>query len=180
MTTESYNPSSVTSTERGESIRFSKPPRTIPDPELFRRNIPEFIRQLPRFVVWRYEYEAPTKTKPEGSWTKVPYQARNPQFGASSTDPATWSDLDTAVAVFMDDETLDGIGVMCGSLGDDLWLAMVDLDHCIIDGIIADWALEYINASESYSERSPRDGVRILGTTRLVWLVCGTRPGATG
>src|SRR4051812_23695311 len=45
----------------------------------------------PRWLVWRWEL-----TEKGNNWTKVPYRAAAPDQKASSTNPQSWSDYETA------------------------------------------------------------------------------------
>ena len=48
--------------------------------------------ERPQWAVWRWTQ------KPNGSWQKPPFMAREPQRHASTKDPSTWSDYATALA----------------------------------------------------------------------------------
>jgi len=104
--------------------------------------IPEEMRRLPHWVVWKRE-----KTE-SGKWTKVPYRADG-KGRASSTDPATWSTYEAAQAVA---SRYSGIGFVttreCG-------IILFDADHCIVDGEILPWAREILAVMQSYTEVSP-------------------------
>src|SRR5262245_21647485 len=65
--------------------------------------VPGWMRDLPQWVGWRYEVR---KGKP----TKVPREARADRL-ASSTDPATWSSWDDALARYVAGG-LDGVGLV--------------------------------------------------------------------
>lgn len=84
---------------------------------------------------------------------KVPI---NPKTGenASSQDPATWGSYDEARSR----TDTDGVGFVPRSpyLG-------LDLDHCVIDGQINDYAKEVVRLCNSYTEFSPSGtGIHIL------------------
>jgi primase-polymerase (primpol)-like protein len=95
--------------------------------------IPQELRDRRQWVVWRLK-------KRDGKSTKVPFRARNTKREASSTDPKSWGGFDEALAAFLRDKTLDGIGfVFCP----DGPYAGIDFDNCLgPDGSIAEWALE--------------------------------------
>ena len=86
-----------------------------------------------RFIDWRWEVNE------KGKRTKVPYCANNPRRKASSTDPATWSDYETAAATHARGEA-DGIGYCL--YGRDCEFGAFDLDNCRDPetGEIAPWA----------------------------------------
>lgn len=52
--------------------------------------IPQELRQLPQWVLWRYEER-------EGKRTKVPYRADDSGRKASSTDRGTWATFEAAL-----------------------------------------------------------------------------------
>lgn len=102
--------------------------------------IPLELRTLDQWVNYRVELRG---DKP----TKVPVNARTGR-NASSTDPATWTSFDVAVAassmigfVFTRDDPFAG----------------VDLDKCrdATTGDIEPWALDIVDRIDSYTELSP-------------------------
>jgi primase-polymerase (primpol)-like protein len=76
---------------------------------------------------------------------------------ASSTDPATWSTFDQALASHVG----DGLGFVLAGDG----IACIDLDHCLEGGDLADWAREVLGlAGPTYVEVSPSGtGLHIFG-----------------
>lgn len=75
---------------------------------------------------------------------------------ASSTNPNTWTTYDKAAASTKG----SGLGF---ALGDGI--ACIDLDHCLIDGVLADWAEPIVAACRgTYIEISPSgEGLHIFG-----------------
>ena len=75
---------------------------------------------------------------------------------ASSTDERTWTTYDRAHA----SDAGDGLGF---ALGDGV--ACIDLDHCLTDGVLADWAEPIVRACRgTYMEISPSgEGLHIFG-----------------
>src|SRR5262245_24025883 len=140
-------------------------------------NIPPELKELPRWVLWRYE--PPTEVRPD--WAKVPYQARSVRAGriprASSTDPTTWSDFAMALEAYQRGRW-DGIGYVFSrrtkdypKLPNDL-RAGVDLDDCLADaGTVAPWAVPLLDLVPTYIEVSPSG-------TGLKAFVGGTKPPA--
>jgi hypothetical protein len=115
----------------------------------------EPYKDQPRWVVWRLETK---NNKP----TKVPYQARQPRKWASTRDPSTWADFNTALATYQAGN-VDGIGICL--LNSDL--VAFDLDHCrnAETGAIVPTAQRLIEQANSYVEITPSEtGVRIIGT----------------
>lgn len=106
--------------------------------------IPKELRDYNQWIIWRYEFVG-------GKRTKVPY---NPaaRTKASVMNPATWTDLKTAVVVYKDFSEFNGIGfVMTGKEG------IIGID---IDGNIDSSLIDRFN---SYSELTPsKNGCRIF------------------
>jgi Protein of unknown function (DUF3631) len=109
-----------------------------------------------RWVVWKWV--AGKNGKP----TKPPFRADAPQKHASSTDSATWCDLNTAMLSYTEGRS-DGVGfVLTGSN-----IAAFDVDHCrdAVTGSIHPWAQDLVRRCGSYAEVTPSgSGIRILGT----------------
>lgn len=66
---------------------------------------------------------------------KVPLTVHN--FPASSTNPRSWSPFDRA----QDSTVGDGLGFALNGEG----IACIDLDHCLIDGVLLDWAQSIVD-----------------------------------
>jgi hypothetical protein len=81
-------------------------------------NIPQELRQLAQWVVWRYE-----KKEEDEKPTKVPYNANN-GWKAESDNPQTWAPFETAVAAWQT-KGFDGIGFMLSPSDP---YAFIDLD----------------------------------------------------
>jgi putative DNA primase/helicase len=114
------------------------------------------------WVAWRNERRG-NKT------TKVPISPNGDN--AKTDDPDTWGDLRRAKAAA--NEMLNGqgggIGVMLGvEIGNSTALGGVDLDTCIADREIGEWALDVIDRFASYTEISPSgQGVKVFFLYRL-------------
>jgi hypothetical protein len=118
-------------------------------------NIPVCLKQLPRWVCWRYENHGKPKLD------KVPI---DPKTGnrASSTDPATWTTFEEALATFQQSDDLDGIGFVFAAGGGDCG---VDLDKSIdpTTGLLKPWARQFVDQLNSYTEISPSGtGVKVF------------------
>lgn len=103
-----------------------------------------------RWVWWRAEARGAS-----GKPTKVPYATDGRR--ADSTDPATWAtrgEAEAAARRFLNGAN-GGTGIVLGSLGGGRFLAGLDLDSSVTDGLIADWAAELLAAVPSYGEISP-------------------------
>jgi primase-polymerase (primpol)-like protein len=118
---------------------------------------PTELKQLPRWVTWKYEMR-------DGKRTKVPYNPSTHRR-AKSTDPSTWGDFETAIRA-SSTRLYAGIGCMIAAP-----YAAVDLDKCrdAETGVVEPWASEIIAKLNSYTELSPS------GRGVHVWIV-GTVP----
>lgn len=114
-------------------------------------NIPEELRSLPQWVLWKAERN-----------TKVPYQASG--YEAKSNDPTTWTTYEAARAAF-EAGGFSGIGLMFADGGG---LFGIDLDDCIRDGQVATWAEQILIDCATYAEVSPSgDGIKLWGRGSL-------------
>lgn len=107
------------------------------DPE----SIPQALRERDRWVCWRYEQDK-----------KPPYDPKT-EAKASTNDPETWADFETAINRFREGN-YDGIGFV---LTDDGPFVGVDFDYCRDPdtGEIQQEVEEIIGRFGSYSEISP-------------------------
>jgi putative DNA primase/helicase len=123
--------------------------------------IPEEMRKLPNWVVWKLEER--TDAKGEVRETKVPYDAKTGKL-AKTNAPATWASFDKAVAALRNGNGYDGIG-FCLSAD----YVGIDLDGCSdAQGNIEPWATRIIRELETYTETSPSGtGVRIIARGKL-------------
>ncbi|MBN1223838.1 MAG: hypothetical protein JXB23_11370, partial [Candidatus Aminicenantes bacterium] len=111
--------------------------------------IPQEIKALPQWCLWRWE-------RRNGKLTKPPYQID--ETPAKSNNPKTWAKFDSVLDAYRKGQG-DGIGFMltppyCG----------LDLDDCRgADGKFEDWAASILDSFHSYSEVSPSGkGAKIL------------------
>jgi primase-polymerase (primpol)-like protein len=84
------------------------------------------------------------------------------QESASTTDPETWTTFEIAEAVGTADnvEETDGIGFVFSE--EDPFVG-IDLDDCVVDGKLKDWATKLIQRFDSCTEVSPSGtGVHII------------------
>ena len=131
---------------------------------LFTEIIPEELKELDQWVVYRLEYQ-PDKEKP----TKPLFQANGER--ASSTDPETWCTFKEVCGAY-ETGSFEGIGFVftkndpyCG----------IDLDNCknLETDIIETWAKDWVDKLQSYTEYSPSNtGIHII--------VKGNLPSETG
>jgi len=114
-------------------------------------NVPSELCQLPQWVTWRFE-----STEDDGH-SKVLYNAHS-GAKASTTNPKTWSDFPTALKAAHSRQH-DGVGFVLSK--NDPYVG-IDMNGCIDDGHVADWAMVIIQMLDSYTEISPSgDGVTI-------------------
>ena len=115
--------------------------------KFFYNNIPEEMKQLKRWVLWK-------KRKMEnGKTTKIPINAKN-GYGAKSNDDETWVDFYTAL-FNIDTFNCEGLGFMLGN-----GYFGVDIDHAIDDKELIN---EFVSTLDSYTEVSQSgDGIHII------------------
>ncbi|WP_058567797.1 phage NrS-1 polymerase family protein [Haloferax marisrubri] len=107
--------------------------------------LPPELVERDQWVCWRSE-------KRDGKQTKIPVVPGEGSF-ASSTDPDTWSDFETALD-FVTNRNADGIGFV---FTEDDPIVGVDLDDCRDPetGDVDDDAQDIIDRLDSYTEVSP-------------------------
>ena len=110
-----------------------------------------------QWAVWKWTQ------RPDGSWQKPPFQARDPERHASTSDPVTWADYHAALAAVQAGHA-DGISYVLTA--DDPFSAF-DLDHCrcTITNSIDVWAQNFLEfGRNTYAEVTPSGtGVRVWG-----------------
>lgn len=121
------------------------------------KKLPTLLQACDHWVL----YDVPGAADP-----KHPRQAKHPQWGADSTNPATWADFATASAAVMLDDA-NGMGYV---LAKDDGLVFIDGDHCLdADGRPLPPFDKWLTMLPGYCERS-RSG------TGLHFIVRGTLP----
>ncbi|MEM7133209.1 MAG: hypothetical protein AAF702_43315 [Chloroflexota bacterium] len=107
--------------------------------------MPSEVRRIPQWVGYQLI------PKPNGKADKVP---KNPHTGgnASVTVPQTWADVGTAVAFAQQSRQIDGVAFVLTKL---LGMVVVDLDNCVHNGQLSDFANEQVERLNSYTEYSP-------------------------
>jgi hypothetical protein len=129
--------------------------RVVLDPA----GIPEELKALPQWVVWRCENR-------KGKVTKVPCDAKAPTRLASSTAPSTWSTFNQALAAHQT-AAFDGVGFVFAAGGG---LFGVDLDGCRnpVMGAVEPWAVDIMSRLNTYCEVSVSGrGIHVIGKGRL-------------
>ncbi len=109
--------------------------------------------RLDHWVIWFWRLR-------KGRWTKPPYMAAKPSAPATTNSPTTWSTYELAAETAVAAKA-DGIGFALL----DTPFAAIDLDHCVADDNIDQWAQEWVDkANGAYVERTPSGtGLRIIG-----------------
>jgi putative DNA primase/helicase len=117
-------------------------------------SIPQELKDLAQWALWRYENE-----------TKVPYCANGSGDKAKSNDRRTWRSFQFAKQAFLEGN-YDGVFFV---LSKDDPFTVIDLDHCIsADGVIGTRAMEEIAYWDSYTEISPsKTGIHIWIRAKL-------------
>ena len=104
--------------------------------------IPQTLKQLPRWILWRLETR-------DGAQTKVPY--RTDGVRASCTNPNDWTDFATASRAF-DPRKYNGLGYVLKREDN---IVCIDLDNCFRDdGQICDEAMRIVQMMNSWTEIS--------------------------
>ncbi|EJN57421.1 phage NrS-1 polymerase family protein [Halogranum rubrum] len=116
-----------------------------PTEMLTQESLPEELVDRPQWVCWR-------RAERDGKATKIPVEPGVGSF-ASSTDPETWADFETAVA-YLERGRADGIGFV---FTEEDPIVGVDLDDCRDPetGDVGDDAQDIITRLNSYTEISP-------------------------
>jgi primase-polymerase (primpol)-like protein len=144
------------------------PPITLP---VRSEDIPGELIALPQWVCWDWVWDPH-----RGAWAKPPL---NPHTGgkASATDPMTWTDFPTALAV-MERRHYAGLGFVVTR---DNPFTGIDLDRCRDPqtGELQPWAIEIVDLFGSYTEVSPSGtGLRIWIIGTLIGLLPAGKEGA--
>ena len=118
--------------------------------------IPQILKDQPRWAPWIAVWN-----EKRGKHDKIPRRADVPEYGLSTAAPERWFTYAAALATFeRETPSLAGVGyVMTRAHG----IVGIDLDDCIHDGQLDDWAQTVVNELASYTEVSPSgNGLRII------------------
>jgi hypothetical protein len=107
--------------------------------------VPDDLRELDQWLLWRYEAR-------NGRQTKVPCQVSGAP--ASSTDPATWTTYDKALAAWQQHpERFAGVGFV---FTEEDGFTGIDFDDCLEGAKVKPWAQPLIERlADTYLEISP-------------------------
>jgi hypothetical protein len=129
--------------------------------EILVANIPERLRKLRRWVVWKW-------CRRKKKWDKPPRQPKGEL--ASVDDPSTWCTFDEAMAA-RETGKFDGIGFVLGYVEEeDVTYTGVDLDGCRDPqtGQLQEWAVSHLQRLDTYAEVSPSaEGAKALAIGTL-------------
>ena len=106
-------------------------------------NIPALITNLDQWLVWKSQPRIGLQNK----FTKVPYNLQT-SLPSDATSADTWATFDQVIQA----TGYDGIGF---AINQPIGLLLIDLDNCIVDGVVEDWAEELIQICDTYTEFSP-------------------------
>jgi predicted P-loop ATPase len=111
-------------------------------------NIPEFLTGLDRWLLWR-------EVSRDDKRTKIPFSARGGE-ASDVTAPANWGTYEFCTgALVRAKRAWDGTGIVLGNLGNGEALIGLDLDACIHDDAIDEWAVPFLTLIPTYAEVSP-------------------------
>ena len=115
-------------------------------------NIPQELRKLNNWVLWRLENR-------NNKATKIPYQINGNM--AKSTVRNTWNSFDNVLKALTGYKgKYNGIGFVFTKEDN---ISGIDIDHCIVNGVISEKTQYIIDSCDSYTERSQSgSGIHIL------------------
>ena len=114
--------------------------------------IPKELQSNALWCCWQYEQK-------NGRMTKIPKNPRN-LHNASTDDKRTFGTFTEAYEMWIHNMS-DGVGILVGN-----GFCAIDIDHCIVNGMLSDTALDICTTMESYVEKSPSgEGLRIIFKT---------------
>jgi putative DNA primase/helicase len=124
--------------------------------------VPEQLRTLNQWVLWRFVWR-------DGKPTKPPFTLADLKKPCNPHDPASWLTFAQAVEAVQTHRRLNGVGLV---LRFENQLVALDLDHCVTrDGdqwTVADWAWAIVKRFDTYTEVSPSGhGLRLFVRGRL-------------
>lgn len=115
-------------------------------------NIPETLKNFNQFLNFKIE------TKENGKHGKPPVDKNG--YNISYKKPENWMTFEGAIANYNKCKKIDGINFVLTKEDD---LVGIDLDGCINNGSIEDWANDWVQTLDSYTEISPSGkGLRIF------------------
>ena len=120
--------------------------------KLYNDNIPKTLKNFNQFLNFKIE------AKENGKKGKPPVNGKG--HNVSYKDSENWMTYEEAVDNYSKSNQVDGISFVLSEEDD---LVGIDLDNCINDGNIEDWATDWVQELDSYTEISPSEkGLRIF------------------
>lgn len=120
------------------------------DMEFDYSTIPKFMQEHGKFCLWKLEMKS-GKAKPD----KIPYRINRKR--ADATNPQHYSAFDETVNLFAKGGYA-GVGVGCFEP-----LRLVDVDDCVVDGMLDERGQDIMDTLDSYTELSPSgNGIHIF------------------
>jgi hypothetical protein len=117
--------------------------------------IPQELRNIPRWVMWRYVEQK--KGNGSSTWAKLPFSTMGTR--ASTTKPSTWTTFDAAVDAYLGGN-YSGIGLV---LGNDVQGIDLDDHRDPVTGELSELAMEILLRVSGYAEVSPSGtGIKIF------------------
>ena len=124
--------------------------------------IPSELKNVPQWILWKFETV-------NGRKTKVPYQPSGEM--AQANNRRTWSTFATATKFYLNGD-FDGIGFVFSR--QDNYIG-IDIDGCVVDGQLNNFAESIVEQLDSYTEFSPSgNGLHIIIRGSLPQSVLGT------
>lgn len=134
-------------------------------PKLERDHIPELLRTIPRWVLWRAG-----PIKPSGKFDKVPCRRRG--WDIDAQDPRNWMTYEAAALAY-DQGKCDGIGIVLSSKhtivhdGIEYYLTALDFDRCAANNEVLKEL--WLKLGKPYVEVSPSGtGLRMFALSTQV------------
>lgn len=127
-------------------------------PKIYFENIPEELKVMPNWTLWKYVLR-------KGKWTKVPFQLNKSE--GDSSDPSKWTTFEKVINAFNNNRNIfDGIGFTFSPSDP---FSGIDFDNCIDkDGNIDSIVEQYLKVLNSYSEISPSGkGIKVFTKAKL-------------
>ncbi len=118
--------------------------------------IPASMLDTPRWAPWRAVWN-----EKKEKYDQIPYRFDRVTAGLSNKTTKGWGRFDQAMTAYLQNpDKFAGVGyLMTGPHG----LVAVDLDHCVVDGVMKPWAAEVVAKLDSYTELSPSgNGLRVM------------------
>lgn len=133
-------------------MSVKKSPEPIQIVKIAKENIPLELINTPKWGVWKWEWKG-------AKWDKPPLQITGRM--AKTSEASHWVSFGEAFRATNEQKDFSGIGFNLGPKGSGY--TVIDLDNCVDGlGVIEPWAMEVIEAFDSYTEYSPSmEGVKI-------------------